>query len=141
MNNIDDSPPQSVTVTDVRMPFKSMVVFMVKWAFASIPAVIILTAVSAAVVLFTIASVGFLATRTRTAEASAMKAAGFHLSDATPTDPSGVRETGKIYLDYPHMLFHEPGCRDVASIPSPMAYDRDAAVSSGYKPHSCVRNP
>lgn len=31
-----------VTVTDVQMPFGSMVVFMVKWAIASIPAIIIL---------------------------------------------------------------------------------------------------
>jgi hypothetical protein len=32
-----------VTITDVKMPFGSMVVFMVKAAIASIPAVIILT--------------------------------------------------------------------------------------------------
>ena len=31
-----------VTVADVKMPFGSMVVFMVKWAIASIPAMIIL---------------------------------------------------------------------------------------------------
>jgi hypothetical protein len=34
-----------VVVTDVRMSFSSMVVFMVKWAIATIPAIIILTAV------------------------------------------------------------------------------------------------
>ena len=31
-----------VEITDVKMPFGSMVVFMVKWAIASIPAIIIL---------------------------------------------------------------------------------------------------
>lgn len=31
-----------VTVTDVRMPFFSMVIFMVKWAIAAIPALFIL---------------------------------------------------------------------------------------------------
>mgnify|MGYP006118641153 CR=1 FL=1 len=31
-----------VVVTDIQMPFESMVIFMVKWAFASIPAMIIL---------------------------------------------------------------------------------------------------
>ena len=31
-----------VTVVDIRMPFLSMVVFMVKWVIASIPAIIIL---------------------------------------------------------------------------------------------------
>ena len=33
---------REVIVTDIRMPFVSMVVLMVKWALASIPAVIIL---------------------------------------------------------------------------------------------------
>jgi len=37
-----NSDEQRVIVTDVRMPFLSMVVFMVKWAIAAIPAVIIL---------------------------------------------------------------------------------------------------
>jgi hypothetical protein len=32
-----------VIVTDIKMPFLSMVVFMVKWVIASIPALIILT--------------------------------------------------------------------------------------------------
>lgn len=32
-----------VIVTDIKMSFGSMVVFMVKWAIATIPAVIILT--------------------------------------------------------------------------------------------------
>jgi hypothetical protein len=34
--------PNRVVVADVHMPFWSMVVFMVKWAFAAIPAMIIL---------------------------------------------------------------------------------------------------
>lgn len=33
---------QEVVVTDIRMPFMSMVNFMVKWAIASIPALLIL---------------------------------------------------------------------------------------------------
>jgi len=33
---------QEVVVTDVQMPFGSMVVFMIKWAIATIPAAIIL---------------------------------------------------------------------------------------------------
>ena len=31
-----------IVVTDIRMPFWSMVVFMIKWAIAAIPALIIL---------------------------------------------------------------------------------------------------
>lgn len=41
MRRIQNSQP--VVVTDIDMPFGSMVVFMVKWALASIPAIIILT--------------------------------------------------------------------------------------------------
>ena len=44
---------QEVVVTDIQMPFGSMVVFMVKWVIASIPALIILY------VLFAIVSVIF----------------------------------------------------------------------------------
>ncbi|MGH0028708.1 MAG: hypothetical protein ACQGVC_02885 [Myxococcota bacterium] len=33
---------ERVVVTDIRMPFGSMVAFMVKWTIASIPALIIL---------------------------------------------------------------------------------------------------
>jgi hypothetical protein len=34
-----------VVVTDIKMSFGSMVVFMVKWAIATIPAIIILTVI------------------------------------------------------------------------------------------------
>jgi hypothetical protein len=43
------SERQEVVVTDVRMGFGSMVVFMVKWAIASIPALLILTVIFAAI--------------------------------------------------------------------------------------------
>ena len=33
---------QNVAIKDFNMPFSSMVIFMVKWAIASIPAIIIL---------------------------------------------------------------------------------------------------
>jgi len=39
MNNENSN---DVVVVDIKMPFMSMVVFMVKWAIASIPAIIIL---------------------------------------------------------------------------------------------------
>ena len=38
-----------VVVTDIRMPFFSMVVFMIKWAIAAIPAFIILAVIGAVV--------------------------------------------------------------------------------------------
>ena len=37
-----EPPSNTVTIVDIRMPFGSMVVFMVKWAIASIPAFLIL---------------------------------------------------------------------------------------------------
>lgn len=37
---------QQVVVTDIRIPFWSMVVLMVKWALAAIPAVVILVAIA-----------------------------------------------------------------------------------------------
>jgi hypothetical protein len=40
---------RDVVVTDIKMPFGSMVVFMVKWAIASIPALIILFLLAALV--------------------------------------------------------------------------------------------
>jgi hypothetical protein len=41
---------QPVTVVDIRMPFGSMVVFMIKWALASIPAVLIIWIILAAII-------------------------------------------------------------------------------------------
>jgi hypothetical protein len=36
---------QEVTVTDIKMPFTSMVIFMLKWTLASIPAILIIAIV------------------------------------------------------------------------------------------------
>lgn len=48
---IKEAPPaQNVCVVDVKIPFGSMVVLLVKWAIAAIPAAVILV-VPAAVVL------------------------------------------------------------------------------------------
>lgn len=43
---------QPVVVVDVRMKFWSMVIFMIKLAFASIPAAIVVTVVWGALALF-----------------------------------------------------------------------------------------
>ena len=47
-------PRQEVVVADIHMPFWSMVTFMVKWAIASIPAILILFVLG--VILATIVS-------------------------------------------------------------------------------------
>ncbi|MEJ2699187.1 MAG: hypothetical protein P8Z70_05955 [Desulfuromonadales bacterium] len=41
--------PNHVVVTDIKMSFFSMVIFMVKWVIASIPAIIILSIIGAIV--------------------------------------------------------------------------------------------
>lgn len=43
---MDSSSPQ-ITITDIKIPFMSMVVFMVKAAIAAIPAMIVLAVISA----------------------------------------------------------------------------------------------
>jgi len=43
---------QSVVITDIKIPFESMVVFMVKWAIASIPAFIILSIIFSVIFVF-----------------------------------------------------------------------------------------
>jgi len=42
MSTPSPQEPASVRIVDIKMPFGSMVVFMVKWAIAAIPALIIL---------------------------------------------------------------------------------------------------
>ncbi len=43
----DSGGGQEIVVTDVRIPFLSMVVLMIKWVIASIPALIILSIIGA----------------------------------------------------------------------------------------------
>jgi hypothetical protein len=45
MNTTEEPAP--VRIIDIKMPFGSMVVFMVKWAIAAIPALIILATIGA----------------------------------------------------------------------------------------------
>lgn len=44
---MSDDEVQKVAVTDIRMSFGSMVTFMVKWAFATIPALILIWFIAA----------------------------------------------------------------------------------------------
>jgi hypothetical protein len=42
----DQTSTNEIVVKDIKMPFLSMVIFMVKWAIASIPAVIIIVLIA-----------------------------------------------------------------------------------------------
>lgn len=46
-NALPVTPDGKVVVTDIQMPFGSMVVFMVKWALAAVPAAVILIIIGA----------------------------------------------------------------------------------------------
>lgn len=48
---MNDEEIQYVVVTDIRMSFLSMVVFMVKWVVASIPAFIVLSIIGSIIMM------------------------------------------------------------------------------------------
>lgn len=62
--------PARVEVIDINMPFMSMMLFMVKWALASIPALIVLALVGAAAAGVFTAAVGSMSILQRTQEQS-----------------------------------------------------------------------
>ncbi len=85
----NESPKQRVQVVDVKMPFVSMVVFMVKWAIASIPAVIILVVLTAT---FWVMALGFITSLFRpTHELSSATPAA--LSKPSPASSTASRES------------------------------------------------
>ena len=49
MTDLSPTAPAHVTVVDIQMPFGSMVTFMIKWALAAIPAILILAILGAVV--------------------------------------------------------------------------------------------
>ncbi len=93
-----DEPRQAVVVTDIRMPFFSMVIFMVKWAIAAIPAFLILTVIS---VVSWGALNGLLLSRTsdtRTVLLSAATREAFHLTSAPALSGAPT-----VTIGWPHM--------------------------------------
>ena len=138
----DIDRPQRVVVTDVSMPFGSMVVFMVKWAIAAIPAIIILVLISAAVwFLIGFSKTAFLGTQDSRNSSSSPE---FTAPSFTPTeparksthDPEAIVGSGKAYVDSRTKLIHQPRCRDVASHASVSTWSE--ALNAGYKSHQCV---
>lgn len=77
----------SVRVVDIKMPFWSMVVFMVKWAAASIPALLILAAVGAM-------AMGFINGLTKTDRERAQQAQ----EDATTRRAEQAIKDKKIFI-------------------------------------------
>jgi len=52
VNTVDEETVQRVKVVDLDMPFGSLVALMVKWAFAAIPAMIIVAVVGFLLAVF-----------------------------------------------------------------------------------------
>ena len=48
---MNEKTMNDVVIKDIQMPFMSMVTFMVKWAFAAIPAIIIITVIIAFIMM------------------------------------------------------------------------------------------
>ena len=88
-----ENDKQEVRVTDIRMPFGSMVVFMVKWAVASIPALIILFVLGA---FLWAGLLGFFACLTRPSRqvSSSPSSAG----GGSPREPSQENSEQTAYL-------------------------------------------
>ena len=55
---LDQLDDRKVIVTDIQMPFGSMVVFMVKWVIASIPALTILACLGAVITVVLLGVIG-----------------------------------------------------------------------------------
>jgi hypothetical protein len=51
----ESQSPRNVVVADIRMPFWSMVVFMVKWAIAAIPALLLLAIIGFGITVLSMA--------------------------------------------------------------------------------------
>jgi hypothetical protein len=97
-----ESNKQEVRVTDIQMPFGSMVVFMVKWAVASIPALIILLVLGALFWGFLIGFFGSLTSPSRKVSSSPSSAGGGSLSEPQPNSEQSAYLSnilvGKIHV-------------------------------------------
>lgn len=62
---MDEERTQYVVVTDIRMSFFSMVMFMVKWVVASIPAFIILSIIGSVLMMLLGGMMGSISSASR----------------------------------------------------------------------------
>lgn len=94
----DEQHQQTVVITDIHMPFFSMVVFMVKWAIAAIPAFLILTIIG--VVTWGMLSGVFLSMNT-TKKAESVRATGLEgpSSISTAREPTAPSPTPAVDHD------------------------------------------
>lgn len=144
MASEDTRTRQEVTVTDVRMPFGSMVVFMVKWAVAAIPALAIL--VTAAGIIASVLGVaagllgGIADTLRSDSDGSAENPAALpspseSTSHSAKHDPARAAGTGNIYMNAADKSIHFPGCEAVSGSSSVGTWAE--ALAKEYSSHQC----
>ncbi len=114
----ENPPTPEVVVRDVRMPFGSMVVFMVKWAIAAIPALIILIVLGAAISAFAAGLVASLAgfgsrlaqpteTKTASPESASSRTNAVSVSDTNEAAYLGKVLVNKVKIG--KSVLDEPG--------------------------------
>lgn len=88
--------PQQVVITDIRMNFISMVIFMVKWAFAAIPAMIIIFLIVGAMsAVLTGVVAGFVgSSKSASADSSS------HISQPASEQPAGKLPEAPLISGY-----------------------------------------
>jgi hypothetical protein len=89
---------QEVEVTDIRMRFSSMVLFMVKWAISSIPALIILVVLGAALWGVAIGLFMSLAGISRQQPGSAKATSGISAPTSSSVPPEEVAYLSKVLV-------------------------------------------
>jgi hypothetical protein len=122
--NAETDKKQEVRITDIRMPFGSMVIFMVKWAVASIPALILLT------LLGTVLSgiiIGLLSS-IRPTSGQQLSSKSIAIEEATPPSASIVPPPSSTAVAHRHPV---PALIDLA---------KRAAEESAYVSKIQVRN-
>jgi hypothetical protein len=124
------------------MPFGSMVVFMVKWAIAAIPAVAILATVVFSVVALLGVGAGVIQGIAPGASGwpvrGASQAEKRPSSETSGNDPKHLYGTSAVYLDSQTKTVHQPGCTSVASIKDPVVGTWNEGFGRGYSSHQCV---
>jgi hypothetical protein len=113
-----DVAPESVVVRDVRMPFGSMVVFMVKWAIASIPALIILIVLGvlisafAAGLIASLVGFGSLPSRPSNPKVASPSIASTHVAETSVSETAEAAYLRKVLVrkvEVGRSVLDEPG--------------------------------
>ena len=141
--NLDDPQPgrPAVTISDFDMPFFSMVKFMIKWAIASIPAVIVLAAIFSFVAALVFGSLGILTSANVAlsnifSESATPTIAVTESSAPPPLAPAGGPDS-IVHIDDENQLYHRSGCSSLVRTGFSKMATKETAEKRGYTEHAC----